>query len=777
MSTASLALRPYQSAGVEKLLELTAVRHAAILADEPGLGKALANGTRVATLTGFRPIETLRVGDTVFGRDGMPYSVTGVYPQGGKPCLRFQFSDGAVVICSRDHLWRVQTRRDRKLCRDGSVVTAEQIASDYLTSTGRRRYYVPMAYSASYPVAFERVIPAYTMGALLANGGLSQQCVKLSTNDPEVILRVDRELPPKLSLHCVRGCDWVITSDFPGSPNLYRRELDRLGLRCLSVDKHIPEEYLYAADREYLLQGLMDGDGYVSKEGTLQYNTSSPVLAAQVRELLESLGCVVRTTVKSAGYRTADGGYRRCHDAYTLTINAPGELNPFSLQRKAVRLPMMRKYPPVRLIASVKDAGRRECTCISVNSPDHLYLTEHYIPTHNTIQVAEYINRTLPGLVLIVCPASLRVNWCRELKKWLASDTALRDDHSLESEWTVTVVRSYEQIVAGDVPPDVKIDIAVFDEAHYLKNPSAKRTKACLSIVADTRLFLTGTPVVNRPMDLFPILSSCGMKMDRTAFGKRYCGGHLVQIGWKPRKFAWDFSGASHTDELNAALRASVMVRRTKAEVLTELPEKTRQVIELDIPDGESVALKDAVKRMFDGMESAAENLSELKRIAFNELAAARLDIARNKLPHVIEFVKDLLEEEEKVVVFAHHREIIEALQEGLADYVPVKLYGGMTDAQKDYAVRAFQTNPKCRVFIGQIQAAGTGLTLTAAHTVVFAELDWVPGNVTQAEDRCHRIGQHDPVRVIHLVARESVDARMVRALVDKQSVIDKVTK
>lgn len=765
-------LRPYQVEGVERLLALVETkRHAAILADEPGLGKALANGTRVATPTGFRPIEALRVGDVVFGRDGMPYSVTGVYPQGSKPCLRFQFSDGAVVVCSRDHLWQVQTRRDRKLRREGSALTAEQIASDYLTSTGRRRYYVPMAYSASYPVAFERVIPAYTMGALLANGGLSQQRVELSTNDPEVILRVDHELPPELSLHCVRKGDWAITSDFPGSPNLYRRELDRLGLRCLSVDKHIPEEYLYAADREYLLQGLMDGDGYVSREGTVQYSTSSPVLAAQVRELLESLGCLVRTSRKSAGYRSLDGEYHRCHDSYTLTINLAPGVAPFSLRRKAIRLSVQRKYYPARLVAAVEDAGCQECTCISVNSPDHLYLTEHYIPTHNTIQVAEFINRTQPKDVLIVCPASLRMNWNRELVKWV----------KLEARFGFyAAIRSYEDIVSGKfgLPNKRPYDLIVFDEAHYLKNPEAKRTKACLALEAKTRLFLTGTPVVNRPMDLFPILQSLGMKMSRTEFGKRYCGGKLVCVRWKPTKrYAWDFSGASNTDELNKVLRAQVMVRRTKREVLHDLPPKIRQVIELAIPDGESPELKAAVTRMFDGMEQAAANLAELKKIAFDELSNARLDLARNKLPHVEEFVRDLLAEEDKVVVFAHHREIIEALRFDLADYGTVSLYGGMTDAQKDSAVTRFQSDSNYRVFVGQIQAAGTGLTLTSAHTVVFAELDWVPGNVTQAEDRCHRIGQRDPVRVIHLVAADSIDARMVHALVEKQNVIDEVMK
>lgn len=383
-----------------------------------------------------------------------------------------------------------------------------------------------------------------------------------------------------------------------------------------------------------------------------------------------------------------------------------------------------------------------------------------------TIQVAEYINRTLPeGPVLIVCPASLRLNWEKELSAWMTW-----------KPFSIDIV-SYETVTAGKVILSSLYDrysLVVFDEAHYLKSPSAKRTKACLAIPASTRLFLTGTPVVNRPMDLFPILQSIGIKLTKLEFGIRYCNGRLVQIRWKPRKFAWDFSGASRTEELNANLRKHCMVRRTKAEVLSELPAKIRQVIELGIPHGESITLRNAVNRMFDGMESAAANLAELKKIAFGELAKARLDNAKHKLPYVLSYLNDLLEEENQVVVFAHHREIVDAIADAVSG--SVKLYGGMSDRQKDAAVSAFQSG-KAPVFVGQIQAAGVGLTLTAARTVLFAELDWVPGNVIQAEDRCHRLGQTDTVRIIHLVAKDSVDARMVRALVNKQNIIEKVTK
>lgn len=378
-----------------------------------------------------------------------------------------------------------------------------------------------------------------------------------------------------------------------------------------------------------------------------------------------------------------------------------------------------------------------------------------------TVQVAEVINRTRPASVRVVCPASLRLNWAGELEVWLTFRPAAVEIMSYEA------VVSAKDTLAG-------VDLLVFDEAHYLKNPDAKRTRKCLALTAKKRLFLTGTPVVNRPMDLYPILNAMGLAASRVDYGKRYCDGFLQVVKWNPRtrrpmRTVWNFSGASNVEELSALLKSKCMVRRTKAEVLSELPAKTRQVVELDIPLS---ATPGAVRTAVYPDLASAGAAGAPPDVAFQDLSAVRLETALHKLPHVIAYIQDLLEEEEKLVVFAWHREVIDALAAGLPR--AVKLYGGMSDRAKDRAVRDFQTGD-ARVFVGQITAAGTGITLTAADTAVFAEIDWVPGNITQAEDRLHRIGQSHPVRIIHLVQAGSVDCRMVRALVAKQEVIDAV--
>jgi SWI/SNF-related matrix-associated actin-dependent regulator 1 of chromatin subfamily A len=365
--------------------------------------------------------------------------------------------------------------------------------------------------------------------------------------------------------------------------------------------------------------------------------------------------------------------------------------------------------------------------------------------------------------LLVVCPASLRLNWRREASAWWGGwEPALG--------WEVL---SYEGLTKaiGSMPP---FEAVVFDEAHYLKNPSAARTRAAFRVPADSALFLTGTPVVNRPMDLWPMLHGLGLAGSRIDFGTRYCNGRrrAVPVKGGGVRLVWDFSGASNLDAL-AALLAPLMIRRTKAEVLTELPPKIRQIVELPpAPGGRTRASAALLARVGDWERwSDVQAFAQMPPALLQELSRIRLEDGLRKLPAAVAYIRDvILEEDDKTVVFAWHREVLEALARELPG--AVLLYGGMSDREKDAAVRAFQEG-EARVFVGQIQAAGTGLTLTAARTVVFVEMDWVPGNMTQAEDRCHRLGQRDAVRVLHLVEEDSIDARVTRALVRKRDMLD----
>lgn len=392
--------------------------------------------------------------------------------------------------------------------------------------------------------------------------------------------------------------------------------------------------------------------------------------------------------------------------------------------------------------------------------------------------------------ILIVCPASLRLNWKREAEKWLMRDFTIGIGSS--SGLLDTDINIVNWDILGKLKKDLEatcFDLLIADEAHMAKNPKTIRAKALFNINARRRMYLTGTAISNRPIEIFPLINSLDAKRWPNFFGfaKRYAG--AVHNG-----YGWDFSGSSNLDELQDKLRTTIMIRRLKADVLTELPAKRRQVIELPANGAAKFIERERIlearrEEAMDDLraklelakvsdnEGAYDNaVAELKngaRLAFEEIARVRHDTAVAKIPSVVEHVKDLIAEDGyKVVVFCHHHDVQDALMETLGS-IAVLHRGGMNDADKQVSVDRFQNDPKVQVFVGSIMASGVGITLTKSSHVVFAELDWVPGNVTQAEDRCHRISQINSVLVQHLVLEGSVDSRMAKILIKKQAVID----
>lgn len=414
-----------------------------------------------------------------------------------------------------------------------------------------------------------------------------------------------------------------------------------------------------------------------------------------------------------------------------------------------------------------------------------------------TIQGIGVVNATPDAQnVLVICPASLKINWQREIEKWLVHDLSVGIVQGTKaSSWldTNVVVINFE-VVAKHLERIKKRDwdIIIIDEAHRLKNPKAARTKAILGsprsgkepIQAKRRILLTGTPICNRPIELHPLAGYLAPKQfgNFWNFAKRYAGARRTDFGW-------DFSGATNLDELHKRLRRHCMVRRLKSEVLTDLPAKVRQVVtisaegfeefieaEKGVSDERAAALRRlhalkavAAKEGTDDYDDEIEQLRKEERTAFTEMSKRRRDLAIAKAPLVVEHLQDI---DHPVVVFAHHKAVVDILVEGLGRENCVVVTGETKMEDRQKAVDRFQAG-EVQYFIGNIQAAGVGLTLTKSSHVVFAELDWVPGNVSQAEDRCHRIGQEDSVLCQHIVVDGSMDADMAARIVAKQQVID----
>lgn len=398
---------------------------------------------------------------------------------------------------------------------------------------------------------------------------------------------------------------------------------------------------------------------------------------------------------------------------------------------------------------------------------------------------------------LIVCPASLRLNWQREWQKWDVRGASVGIANGVFPAADVVIINYDILIKHGEALRARTWDLLIVDEAHYAKNPKAKRTQALLGhkdrdpskavepIKARRRIFLTGTPILNKPAELWPLVQALdpqGLGANWVRFVSRYCAGSQTRYGW-------DVSGASHLDELQDALRATCMVRRLKKDVLTELPAKRRQIITLAGAEKAVTAETEAMQAQESRLQSlrvavelakaqdeaayktAVQALQSASQAAFTEISKLRHDTAIAKLPQVIEHLRDQIESG-KVVVFAHHHDVVDALKAEFGA-AAVSLTGETPMAERQANVDRFQSDPSCLLFIGSIHAAGVGITLTAASHVVFAELDWVPGNLSQAEDRCHRIGQTDSVLIQHIVLNGSIDAKMAQTIVEKQEILD----
>lgn len=331
-------------------------------------------------------------------------------------------------------------------------------------------------------------------------------------------------------------------------------------------------------------------------------------------------------------------------------------------------------------------------------------------------------------------------------------------------------------------------DGVLVSNCHRIKNEKTLRAKLTLSIVARHNLFLSGTPLVNRPRELWVLAHHLAPSVfvNKWDFLKRYCDGGGSYFGNS-------YDGGQHLDELQEKMRTWFMIRRLKKDVLTELPPKRRQVIELPATgcehlvsaeliawESKEAALRELKLRVelakaSDRPEDYTNAVNALRqgiKVAFEEMSKVRHDTAIAKIPAVRDHIAEALSEGNKVILFAHHKEVVYKIAQHFASEC-VTLTGDTKMGDRDAAVRAFQENPKVTLFIGTIMAAGVGLTLTASSHVVFAELDWVPGNVTQAEDRAHRIGQLESVLIQHLVLEGSLDKRMADTLIEKQEVSD----
>ncbi|RZF34038.1 hypothetical protein LSTR_LSTR013433 [Laodelphax striatellus] len=353
--------------------------------------------------------------------------------------------------------------------------------------------------------------------------------------------------------------------------------------------------------------------------------------------------------------------------------------------------------------------------------------------TIQALGIASYYRSDWP--LLIVCPSSMRYQWLEDVCRLLPSVPmhnifVLKTGKDYIEESLVKVlILSYDLLGRmAKLLSSVKFGVIILDESHSLKSGASQRSKTALDMVKNLSrvVLLSGTPALSRPVELYTQL----VAMQPNFFGnfreyaKRYCDA-------KQSRFGWDNSGSSHVDELKIVLESKFMIRRLKQDVLTQLPSKVRQVIILN---------SDTIKTSKE-MKSFHETLTQEKLTHSEKRSQMMLyygETGKNKLKAVCEYIEKLIEENKKFLCFAHHREVLDGVSQTLIKKGVkfIRIDGKVQTDERKRLCDEFQMDANCRTAVLSIKAANTGLTLTSAQLVVFAELFWNPGHLSREEAR-----------------------------------------
>lgn len=798
--------RPYQRTGVAYAID----KQRTFFGDDMGLGKQNVNGTPVLSEYGWKPIETLEFGDLVFGRDGFLHFVTGVFPQGERDIYRMTFSDGTFSDVGLEHLWAVRTLNDRRRKGKWRVLDTETLANDLYYANGCPKWEIPLVDPIFYP---ERnvTIPPYIMGVLIADGSLTASGLTFVPGDLEVPELVEELLPEYIQLN--KNADYGTSTRYslvsPGtSRNYWRDRIKFFELDKVSYFKFIPEIYLKGSihQRKELLAGLLDCDGTV-RGARVRYSTSSKKLAENVKELVQSLGGIATIYVVKGRERIREGKLSIEEDNYNVGIRT--SFNPFKRESNRKKWKVSSKL--IRQIVSVEFLKKDHATCISVSAPDSLYIVKDYIVTHNTFQAIASIEALhMQGKAaypcLIVCPSAVKENWKREIEETvnrkaivLSNATRQTFQEFFRTGLAHYFIVNYESLKKFFVEhiddpgidkngkkrkPTLKhyhfrkksIDFyksIIFDESHKLKAVSTMASKISkgISTGKETIFLLTGTPLINKPNDLIAQLGIMNRLVELGGykhFVDRYCSGP---------------NGASNLKELNFNLNKTCFFRRNKTdpEVKKYLPDKSRQVILCDLNRESRKEYDHAMANLESYMKQYKQASDEKIQQSMKGEVMVRIGIlknisARGKLKDAFDFVQELIDSGQKVVVFANLIEIVAAVQKAFPR--SVRLTGAENAVQKQASVDSFRTNDNVDVIVLNLKAGGVGVNglQDVATNVCFIEFGWHAAIMDQAEDRLYRMGQHSNVMCTYFLGRDTIDEWNYDLIQKKREIANTVT-
>ena len=377
--------------------------------------------------------------------------------------------------------------------------------------------------------------------------------------------------------------------------------------------------------------------------------------------------------------------------------------------------------------------------------------------------------------VLIVCPASLKINWQREIANYSDRPVFIAEGKKFSTEHDFVIINYDILKNFHDSDPKKKdeslllqsgFDLVILDEAHMISNVQAQRTKIINSFAkkVDKVWLLTGTPMTSRPMNYYNLLNliESPVAQNWKAYAIRYCQGFQFTAG---KRKVWNVMGASNLEELRDRTSKQIL-RRLKEEVL-DLPDKIITPVYLRLKSKE---YEDLMGEYFDWYDRNPDESSSLT-VQFSKLMKVRKVIANEKTKQTIEFVENILEQGKKVIIFTNFTDTLQTIYQHFGKQA-VYLDGSCSNAIRQQAVDSFQNDDKTRVFVGNLKAAGVGLTLTAAEVVIMNDLSFVPAEHAQAEDRAYRYGQKSNVLVYYPLFENTIEGAIYDILNRKKQII-----
>lgn len=729
-----------------------------LLMDDLGLGKAQPLTSKILTPSGWIRMGDARVGMMVLGRDGRSHRITGVYPQGEKPAYRVTFSDGASVECCDDHLWAVRDQNRRLRDKGWAVKPLKDIArQSILNKAGKPKWEIPLMEPAEFGSRQSLVIPAYVMGVLIGDGYLGGPTVTFSVPPAKLpILEIVSDLVGADRLSGPHGSDqspqWHIVGESYAC-NSYRREISRLGLDVGSKERFIPDCYkrASASDRLEILRGLMDTDGSAIK-GRVVFHTCSQRLSEDVADVVRSLGGVANVRE-----------YDRAHEGKPTEWQVSIRMRdcPFTLPYKIAGFPEPNEHNrPRRYIRSIEPIGSVPQQCISVDAADHLYVTDDFVVTHNTVTGLATIcdPQYLPAL--IVPPTHLVPQWVEKTKEFTHLTThVFKSTTPYELPKADVYVCPYSKLGGWiDYAKESPFQSIIFDEIQELRNGRSTSKGAAaweFRQAASLCMGLSATPIYNYGAEIFQILQyirpgSLGSYSD---FLTEWC-----QMGPGGKWLVKDPAA------LGTYLRENhIALRRTNEDVGKEYP--PLNVITHEISYDEEVLTNEdeaLAKLAFNVMYGSFTEKGQAAR-EFDLRMRQATGVA--KAPHVASFVRMLLEAGEPVVLVGWHREVYDIWMSKLSKFNPVLYTGSETPAKKERTKKAFVSGESNLMILSLRSGAGLDGLQARSCTMVFGELDWSPKVHEQCVGRLRRPGQTRQVSAIYLTTDAGSDPSVIGVL------------